>query len=81
MHLSNKRLVCALWKLALLVEDREDAHLLLEQIEAALIVLERNALPLDVLLLVLVLLLLEDERVELLLQLFVGVVDACKERA
>lgn len=78
MHLSDERLIGSLWKLALFVQNGKDTDFLFQKVQAALVILERNALPFNVLLLVLVLLLLEDECVELLLKLFVGVVNACE---
>ena len=63
---------------ALLVQQMQDAHLILavDEVEALLVVDELDVLPLDALALVLGLLRLEDVPVELLLQPLVGVVDA-----
>ena len=70
-------LVARVWLLARLVEDAHDAcRALLDEVDAALVVLVLDARPRDALLLVQVLLRLEDELEEELLQLLVGKVDA-----
>ena len=66
-----------LWKRALLVEQREDTHrLLLYEVQAELVILERHAADVDPFALVLFLLQLEQVPVELRLKPLVGVVDA-----
>jgi Ca2+/Na+ antiporter len=74
VKLLHKGLISSVGKSALLVQHGKNSHFLFEQIQTSLIVLERDGLPLNVLSLVLFLLLLENERVELLLKLFVGIV-------
>ena len=72
----NPRFVAALWHPALLVKQVQHPQLGLDEINAGLIVVKVDHLPLDPLLHVLLLLQLEHVHVELLLQLLVGIVDA-----
>ena len=73
-----ERLVGAFLERALLIEDMQDAHQLLvvNQVQAFLVVDEFDGFPLDALPLVLGLLRLEHVPVKLLLQPLVSVVDA-----
>lgn len=64
------------WKAALLVQDIQDAQFALDKVQHILIVHKLNVTPVDRLALILSLLHLEDMLVEMLLQLFIGQVDA-----
>ena len=69
--------VCACVRVCLCVEDAQDAvRVLLDEVDASLVVLELNRPPEDTLVLVDLLLRLEDAPQEELLQLLVGIVDA-----
>mmetsp|Transcript_8251 Transcript_8251/g.13923 ORF Transcript_8251/g.13923 Transcript_8251/m.13923 type:complete len:412 (-) Transcript_8251:510-1745(-) len=77
VHAGHQFLVAGLAQAALVVEHRQDAaDLVLDQVQAVLIVRELDKTPFDFLFLVLNLLHLEDILVELLLQGFVCVIDA-----
>jgi len=76
VELGKEGLVGGLREHALLLKDGQDAHGLLDQVDAGLqIHTEVDERPLDALLLVLLLLQDEHVMVEELLQTFVGVVD------
>ena len=76
VELLHPRLVAAFGHPALLIQQVEHPQLGLDQVDAGLVVVEVDHLPLDPLLDVLLLLQLEHVHVELLLQLLVGVVNA-----
>ena len=75
-HGLDELVVVALWQLALLVQQRDDPELALEQRERLLVAAEAAAAPWHALRLVLAPLSLKGHVVELALQLLVGVVDA-----
>ena len=77
VHAGHQLLITGLAQAALVVEHRQDAaDLVLDQVQAVLIVRELDKTPFDFLFLVLNLLHLKDVLVELLLQGFVRVIDA-----
>ncbi len=64
------------WKPTRFIQQRQNAHLVFNQIQHILIVLKCNVAPVNLLLHILLLLLLEYMSIEMLLELFICQVDA-----